>query len=90
MIAIINITLLAFNMLPVYPLDGGQILRALIWFVAGRGLSLVIAASIGLGGAVLLAIFGFFFGGLWLGLIAVFMALQSFSGIKIGRTMMLH
>src|SRR5580658_10240167 len=31
----IDIGLLVFNMLPVYPLDGGQILRSLFWFVLG-------------------------------------------------------
>src|SRR5208282_3634552 len=33
----INLGLLIFNMLPIYPLDGGQILRSLLWFVMGRG-----------------------------------------------------
>ncbi len=35
-IAVINAVLLIFNMLPIYPLDGGQILQALLWFVVGR------------------------------------------------------
>src|SRR5579864_4543411 len=28
----IDVGLLAFNILPIYPLDGGQILRSLLWF----------------------------------------------------------
>src|SRR5690349_16714967 len=48
----INSGLLAFNILPVYPLDGGQILRSLLWFVFGRASSLMIAAIVGLLGAV--------------------------------------
>src|ERR1051326_7793499 len=44
----VNIGLLIFNLLPIYPLDGGQILRSLLWFVAGRARSLMIAVVVGL------------------------------------------
>jgi Zn-dependent protease len=45
---VINFFLMAFNLLPIYPLDGGQILRSLLWFAFGRARSLLIASSIGL------------------------------------------
>ena len=47
-LAWINGYLLLFNLLPVYPLDGGKILQALLWFVMGRARSLLVASAIGL------------------------------------------
>ncbi len=44
----IDVSLLIFNILPVYPLDGGQILRSLLWFVLGRARSLSVATVVGL------------------------------------------
>ncbi len=47
-ILVINVLLLVFNLLPIYPLDGGQILHALLWFVIGRERGLTVAAGLGL------------------------------------------
>src|ERR1700681_1311814 len=43
----IDIGLLFFNILPIYPLDGGQILRSLLWFPLGRARSLMAATILG-------------------------------------------
>src|SRR6185437_8268802 len=52
----LNLILLFFNMLPVYPLDGGQILQSLLWFLMGRATSLMVVSIIGMlvGGGVLI------------------------------------
>lgn len=51
-LCLMNLGLLIFNLLPIYPLDGGQILRSLLWFVLGRARSLKVVAALGLFGAV--------------------------------------
>ncbi len=48
----INVGLLIFNLLPVFPLDGGQILRSLLWFAVGPVRSLLYASGLGLIGIV--------------------------------------
>jgi Zn-dependent protease len=56
----INLWLLIFNMLPVYPLDGGQILQCLLWFPLGWLRATLIASGLGLIGGVLLMGVGWF------------------------------
>src|SRR5436190_12358436 len=63
----INLALLIFNLLPVYPLDGGQILRALLWFPLGEIRSLQIASAIGLIGGGLLILYAVMNWWFWLG-----------------------
>ncbi len=53
----INIALLIFNVLPVYPMDGGQILQALLWFRLGYAKALLIASAVGLAGGAALMIY---------------------------------
>jgi Zn-dependent protease len=58
-LAWMNGILLLFNLLPVYPLDGGQILQSLLWFFIGRTRSLLVVCILGLvlgGGLFLLAL----------------------------------
>jgi ribosomal protein L37AE/L43A len=83
----INIGLLIFNMMPIYPLDGGQILRSLLWFpfwsreqFAGcehhrfyrRG---------GIDRA------GDFAQSIWLGIMAAFILMNCWSGLKQARAL---
>src|SRR6185312_3707915 len=77
----INFTLAAFNLIPGYPLDGGRVLRAVIWWKTGNAdRSTHLAARTGQGVAfafILLGIFEFFrgagFGGLWIAFIGWFL-----------------
>src|SRR5712692_3208943 len=55
----LNITLGVFNLLPGFPLDGGRILRAVIWRVSGNlPVATRLAAMLGRAFAVLLVVFG--------------------------------
>ena len=71
-IAFINGFLLLFNLLPVYPLDGGQIVRGLLWLWLGPIRSLKIASVIGFIGAILFALWAIAERSIWLGVLAFF------------------
>jgi Zn-dependent protease len=83
----INIGLLVFNLLPIYPLDGGQILRSLLWFVMGRGRSLQVATVIGFIGAAGFVCFALKRESTWLILISGYMLLSCWSGWKVARAL---
>jgi Zn-dependent protease len=80
----INIILLVFNLLPIYPLDGGQIFQCLLWFVVGRARSLLIAAAIGMVGGVGLIGYALLTRSIWVLLLAVFMMMNCWSGLRYG------
>lgn len=86
-IYLINIGLFVFNILPVYPLDGGQILRALLWYPLGRARSLMVATPLGLVGVAGLFLLAARTGDWWLAAITVFILLYCWSGMKQARAL---
>jgi Zn-dependent protease len=78
----INLGLLVFNMLPIYPLDGGQIFRSLLWFVVGRARSLMAATSVGLIGAAGLIAYSVWSHSVWLGAISAFILMNCWRGLR--------
>ncbi len=84
----INFGLLVFNILPIYPLDGGQIFRSLLWFVMGRARSLMVATILGLLGVLGFIALAVVRGSLWLGAIAVFVLLNCWGGFQHARVLL--
>jgi len=76
----LNIVLAVFNMLPAFPLDGGRVLRSILWFAKGNlRWATRIAAGIGSGFGMLLIVLGLlsfitggFITGVWYFLIGMF------------------
>lgn len=79
-LAVINIVLAVFNLVPAFPLDGGRMLRAALWGWKGRlRWASRISYRIGAGFGILLVVLGLlqvvvgnFVGGLWWFLIGLF------------------
>ena len=76
----INTILIIFNILPIYPLDGGQILRSLLWFVVGPIRSLLYASIVGFVGVGVLALWAFHQRSIWMGIMAFYV----FSRCRVG------
>lgn len=86
-VAVINIGLLVFNLLPVYPLDGGKILNALLWFVLGRARALTVSCIIGLLGAIGGFLVAVSYQDVWLIILAVFLGFHAMGGLQQARTL---
>jgi Zn-dependent protease len=83
----INLSLLIFNMLPIYPLDGGQILRSLLWFVVGRARSLMATTVIGFAGVVGLIALAVWMQSLWFGILSAFILMNCWRGLQQARAL---
>lgn len=81
----INLYLLCFNLLPIYPLDGGQLMRTLLWPFMGMHRSLIVSAQIGIAGAVLFGFWGVTKADFMLVGIALFGGMSSFQALQAAR-----
>ena len=82
-----NLGLLIFNMLPIYPLDGGQILRSVLWFVMGRARSLMAATIIGFFGVAGLIVFAVSTRSVWIGILSAFILMNCWGGLQQARAL---
>lgn len=72
LVNVISFLLLLFNLLPMFPLDGGRMVQAWLWRSMGYQRSMRLAVRTGFVGAILLGIFGLVTYHLMIVLIAVF------------------
>lgn len=84
----VSYALLLFNLIPVFPLDGGQALQAVLWRWLGFYRSMMIALNIGLVGSVLMAIFSVVGVGSVAGSWGLFIAINCFIECYQRRLMM--
>ena len=87
-VALINFGLLIFNILPIYPLDGGQILRSLLWFVVGRARSLLVATILGFIGVAGMIGLALWMRSVWYGALAFFMLMNCWGGLQHARALL--
>ncbi len=84
-VAAINVGLFVFNMLPIYPLDGGQIVQSLLWYVIGRARSLLVVSVIGMAVAGVGIVAALALGQTWLAIIAAFAVFRGWVGFQQAR-----
>ncbi len=89
-LSLINLLLALFNMIPGFPLDGGRVLRAIVWKAIGDlKRATRIASTTGQGIAFLFIFFGiwqilrgFFFNGIWIAFIGWFIHSAAVRGYR--------
>lgn len=94
----VNLALAAFNLVPGFPLDGGRVLRAIIWWrTEDLRKATRLASNIGqfmgfllIGGGIWFVFAGYWFNGLWLALIGWFLfnsATQSYRQLVLQQSL---
>lgn len=70
-----NVTLALFNLIPAFPMDGGRVLRAILWFFMGFSRATQIASAVGQTIAFVIGLWSILNGHFLLTLIALFIFL---------------
>jgi Zn-dependent protease len=72
MLALNNLLLALFNLIPAFPMDGGRLVRSVLAAFMPFGRATKVASWLGQGAAVMMGLVGLSTGSLFLGLVAVF------------------
>jgi Zn-dependent protease len=80
-----NITIVLFNLLPAFPMDGGRLLRAGLTHLIGRDRATAIAVVLGVIAALVMAVGGIWIGEFTLPLIALFIVIAAYGEGKAVR-----
>lgn len=84
----VNLLLLAFNLLPIYPMDGGQLFQCVLWPFVGLQRAMTLACQVGLVGCIGLGLWGLSRGGggmlLFIALFGGFTCWQRLRMLKYG------
>jgi Zn-dependent protease len=84
----VNLLLLAFNLLPIYPLDGGQLFQCALWPFVGLHRAMEVACKVGIVGCIGLGIWALSGGGgsmlLLIAFFGAFMCWQRLQALKYG------
>jgi Zn-dependent protease len=80
-----NVTIVLFNLLPAFPMDGGRLLRAGLTILIGRDRATTIAVVLGVFAALVMAIGGIWIGEFTLPLIAIFIVVAAYGEGKAVR-----
>jgi Zn-dependent protease/CBS domain-containing protein len=99
MLALNNLLLVLFNLIPAFPMDGGRLVRSVLAAFMSFGRATKVASWLGQGAAVAMGLAGLLTGSLFLGLVAVFVFVaawgerqqavttDSLRGLRVGQAM---
>ncbi|HEY7090132.1 MAG TPA: M50 family metallopeptidase [Tepidisphaeraceae bacterium] len=82
----VNYLILLFNLLPIFPMDGGRMLQEILWPIVGYYKSMLFACTTGMVGGVIMAAVGIAIPG---GLLLTFIAISGFINCMQMRRMLL-
>lgn len=83
----LNYALLLFNLLPIYPMDGGQLFQCLLWPFLGLHRATDVTCKVGVGGGIVLAAWGLMDGAstrVAIGILGVMTCVQRLQMLRYG------